>query len=330
MNILLNGLSPEPLPPIRYGGAERMQSYLVKGLREIGYDPVLLCREGSSIDCKTVMFPDYPGDAAQLLTQAEAQFGDFDIIHDSMGSNTLFDAFARTHPVIRTVHGPATQELTIYLSQAMGTPYTDLGIDLSFYTPCYEKEDYVVFMGQARRGIKHLHYLTAVAKHFGLRAVVIAPAANSDMDYVWECFNDYPFAWINGADDYTKALYIRKAKCMIHCSENVTWQDCAPGAVLESLALGTPVIGNYSGGIPGMVIDGVTGFLVNSENEAIEAYGKIGQIRPEACRGYMEEHRTHTLFAKRTAVIYEALQNMGYPDRCVKMQQLQTAINEVG
>jgi glycosyltransferase involved in cell wall biosynthesis len=331
MNILINSLCGQTVPPLIYGGAERGNAFLVKGLQEIGYDPVLLCKEGSSIDCKKLTFSDYPGTAAELLGQAEAQYGHFDIIHESNGSNVLFDALSRTHPVVRTLHVVHSADLVIGLSRAAvcdGLPYTHTGVDLSLYDPCYTKDDYVVFLGQARRNAKHLHYCTAVAKHYGLRMIVIAPEANSEMDYLWENFNAYPFAWINGADDATKSLYIRKAKCVIHCSDT-TWKDAAPTAVLESLALGTPVIGNYSGGIPEMIVDGVTGFLVNSEIEAIRAYARIDEIQPENCRAYMEKYRTHVLFAKRTAVIYEELQNLPYLERCERMGTLQARIDAV-
>lgn len=44
------------------------------------------------------------------------------------------------------------------------------------------------------------------------------------------------------------------------------WYENNPLSVIESLALGTPVIGSKIGGIPELIIDGVNGFLHNSKD----------------------------------------------------------------
>lgn len=43
-----------PLPPIKYGGTERVISELVKGLQELGHEVVLLAPGDSTIDCEIV------------------------------------------------------------------------------------------------------------------------------------------------------------------------------------------------------------------------------------------------------------------------------------
>ena len=340
MNILINGFTGGTVPPQEYGGIERVNAFLVKGLQELGYDPVLLCREGSTINCRKLMFSTpLPGDGHKMLTAAETHYGHFDILHDSSCNGLLLNTFRQSHPVFWTVHGPGLNDgLTAYLSKGStykhdrersdNLPHTYLGLDLSLYNPCYDKDNYILFIGQAKRH-KYLHYFTAVAKAHGLCAIVIAPKDGMDADYLWENFKEYPFAWIPGADDATKCRYIRKAKCIVHCSEDKTWADASPVAILESLALGTPVIGNYSGGIPEMIQHGITGFLVNNEAEAIQAYSNINQIKPPACRQYMEEQRNHLIFAKRMLVIYKALANLPYAERCVKIRTLQLMIDEV-
>jgi glycosyltransferase involved in cell wall biosynthesis len=339
MNILINGLTEIPVPPSEYGGIERANAFLVKGLQELGHQPVLICQEGSSIDCHKVVFPTCPSDPEEMMSSAEKAFGDFDIVHDSSCSGSLLFAFRETHPVFWTVHGPGFDDpLTAYLSRESvygykgngnDLPYTLNGVDTSLYDPCYEKDDYIVFIGQARSDRKFLHYFTAIAEAHKVRAIAIVPERGSDMSYFWDTFKKQPFAWIPGANDYVKSQYIRKAKCVIHCSETEGWLDAAPAAVLESMALGTPVIGNYSGGIPSMITDGVTGFLVNTIDEAIEAYSRIDTINPEMCRKYIEEERTHTLFAKRIEVIYKELAGLDCDSRCKRIRKIQPLIDEV-
>lgn len=56
---------------------------------------------------------------------------------------------------------------------------------------------------------------------------------------------------------------IREARAMVLPSE---WYENAPMSVLESFALGTPVIGANIGGIPEMVLNGETGWTFESRN----------------------------------------------------------------
>src|SRR5262249_22954091 len=67
-----------------------------------------------------------------------------------------------------------------------------------------------------------------------------------------------------------------------------------PTVVAEAMACGTPVIGSNTGGIPEMVLDGRTGFLIaNGDFPAlVEACGRVirgeaSSMRP-ACRALAE------------------------------------------
>jgi glycosyltransferase involved in cell wall biosynthesis len=55
-------------------------------------------------------------------------------------------------------------------------------------------------------------------------------------------------------------------------------------AVPEAMACGTPVIAINRGSMPELIEDGVTGFLVDSIDEAIAAVGRLGEIDRAACR----------------------------------------------
>ena len=55
-------------------------------------------------------------------------------------------------------------------------------------------------------------------------------------------------------------------------------------SVVEALASGTPVIASNRGSMPELIDHGVTGFLVDSVDEAVDAIGRIGEIDRAACR----------------------------------------------
>ena len=48
--------------------------------------------------------------------------------------------------------------------------------------------------------------------------------------------------------------------------------------MIEAMACGTPVIAYRSGSVPEVVEDGVTGFIVESEEEAVAAVSKVAAL----------------------------------------------------
>jgi hypothetical protein len=340
MKILVNGLTGETTPPLQYGGIERVNAFLIKGLQELGHSPKFICKEGSQIQCEK-MTAKYGTRPERIMREVSSRWGSFDIVHDSTCNGGYYRLTKKTQPSFWTVHGIGGDgDLCAYLSKGSmllspheeELPYTHLGLDLSLYEPCYAKEDYILFLGQALRNRKYLHYFLEVAKAHKLKAIAIIPSQCVDTTYFEECSRIYPFAWIRGADDETKMRYLRKAKALIHCSnegEGDGWQDASPVAVLEALAVGTPVIGNYSGGIPEMIENGKTGFLVQSAEEAVDAYSCINDIYPEACREYMETYRNHVIFASRMVALYEMIRSKGYSARRALFRRAQSKIDEV-
>jgi glycosyltransferase involved in cell wall biosynthesis len=53
---------------------------------------------------------------------------------------------------------------------------------------------------------------------------------------------------------------------------------------VEAMMCGTPVIAFPRGSVREIVDDGVTGFLVNNEKEAVDAIGKVDGLDKEAIR----------------------------------------------
>ena len=77
----------------------------------------------------------------------------------------------------------------------------------------------------------------------------------------------------------TKAL--GSARALLHL---INFDEPFGLSVVEALACGTPVIASNRGSMPELIDHGVTGFLVNSVDEAVDAIGRIGEIDRAACR----------------------------------------------
>lgn len=60
-------------------------------------------------------------------------------------------------------------------------------------------------------------------------------------------------------------------------------------SVVEAMACGTPVIASRRGSMPELIVDGVTGFLVDTPAEAMAAIERAGDIDRAACRRHVAE-----------------------------------------
>ena len=64
----------------------------------------------------------------------------------------------------------------------------------------------------------------------------------------------------------------------------IEWDEPFGMVMAEAMACGTPVIGYKRGSVPEVVEEGVTGFLVDTLAEAMEALGKVSNIDRSNCR----------------------------------------------
>jgi glycosyltransferase involved in cell wall biosynthesis len=78
-------------------------------------------------------------------------------------------------------------------------------------------------------------------------------------------------------------------------------------SVIEAMACGTPVIAYNKGSMPELIDHGVTGFLVNSFEEAVAAIGRVGEIDRMACRRAVEQRFTVERMAERYRALYESV-----------------------
>jgi glycosyltransferase involved in cell wall biosynthesis len=76
--------------------------------------------------------------------------------------------------------------------------------------------------------------------------------------------------------------------------------------VLEASAAGVPVIATRSGGPAEIIDDGVTGFVVETVEEAIDAVRALDRIDRDTCREVFERRFSVTRMALDYVRMYEA------------------------
>jgi glycosyltransferase involved in cell wall biosynthesis len=83
------------------------------------------------------------------------------------------------------------------------------------------------------------------------------------------------------------------------------WEEPFGLVMTEGAACGTPVIAFRRGAAPEVIIDGVTGFLVDDEGAMAAAIGRVGSIDPYACRRHMETNFSPSVAAAKYVEIFE-------------------------
>ena len=83
------------------------------------------------------------------------------------------------------------------------------------------------------------------------------------------------------------------------------WEEPFGLVMTEGGACGTPVIAFRRGAAPEVIVDGVTGFLVDDEDGMSAAIGRVASIDPYACRRHVEANFSPSVAAKKYIAIFE-------------------------
>ncbi|NLB34880.1 MAG: glycosyltransferase family 4 protein, partial [Elusimicrobia bacterium] len=94
----------------------------------------------------------------------------------------------------------------------------------------------------------------------------------------------------------------QRARCTLFTSQ---WEEPFGLVMIESMAAGTPVIALRRGAAPEVIVDGKTGFIVDTEEEMVEATKEVHKLSPEDCRRHVEENFSNTQMAEKYLSLYK-------------------------
>jgi glycosyltransferase involved in cell wall biosynthesis len=102
-----------------------------------------------------------------------------------------------------------------------------------------------------------------------------------------------------GGEPRTRAL--GSARALLHL---ISFNEPFGLSVIEAMACGTPVIAFDRGSMSELIKDGVTGFLVNTLDEAVEAVARVGELDRAACRRHVEANFSVDVMTDRYLALY--------------------------
>lgn len=320
-------------PPRHYGPWELVTSLLTEALVARGLDVTLFATRDSWTAgtlagvCPAPYSEDPSIDAKvwEMLHVAHVfeRAGEFDLIHNQADFVPL--AFSRLveTPMVTTIHGfsserilpafKAYQDRVHYVAISAADRHPDLryaatihhgirledfpfdpvgGADLLFFGRIHPDKGAAEAIATARRSGRRL-VMAGIVQDQSYHAEHVAPALDGHrIDYLGPI----------GGDVRTKTL--GSARALLHL---INFEEPFGLSVVEALACGTPVIASRRGSMPELIEHGVTGFLVDSVDEAVEAVGRIGEIDRAACRASVAARFTVDRMADRYWELYRSL-----------------------
>ena len=98
----------------------------------------------------------------------------------------------------------------------------------------------------------------------------------------------------------------------------ITWPEPFGLVMIEAMACGTPIIAYRRGSVPEVMEQGVTGFVVERLDEAVQAVARVATLSRKRCRQVFEQRFTAARMTKDYLRIYRRL----LEERAPKTQRL--------
>jgi len=146
----------------------------------------------------------------------------------------------------------------------------------------------------------------AAARRTGRRLVMAGIVQNQDYhnEHVAPALDNGSVVYRGPVGGTARTKALGSARALLHL---INFDEPFGLSVVEALACGTPVIASNRGSMPELIDPGVTGFLVDSVDAAVDAIGRIGEIDRTACRSAVSTRFTVDRMADRYLDLYRSL-----------------------
>jgi glycosyltransferase involved in cell wall biosynthesis len=110
--------------------------------------------------------------------------------------------------------------------------------------------------------------------------------------------------FIGEISEAQKPAFLSGAKALLF---PIDWPEPFGLVMIESMACGTPVIAFNCGSVPEVIDHGVSGFIVENEDEAVDAVKRLHELPRAAVRARFDERFTSQQMARNYISSYEEL-----------------------
>lgn len=328
----------ERVPPVTYGGTERVVAYLTDALVELGHEVTLFASGDSQTrarlvaaaprslrldtTCRDTMAPQI-----RELEQISRMAHRFDVIHFHTGFLHLPLARHLAAPSVTTMHGrldfdelaPMMSDFSdaefVSISNHQRRPYPDQNWCATVYhglpprllpfrpTP----EDYVAFVGRISPE-KRVDRAIEIARRAGIELRIAAKIDAVDKEYcereIAPLMEQPHVRYLGEIGEKEKAVLLGGARALLF---PIDWPEPFGMVVIEALSCGTPVLAWPDGSVPELLEPGVTGWIVDSIDAAVDALATVDAIDRRVCRAVFEKRFTAERMARDYVTVYKRL-----------------------
>jgi glycosyltransferase involved in cell wall biosynthesis len=332
----------EAVPPHRYGGTERVVSYLTEELVRRGHTVTLFASGDSRTAARLApttnralrerftlkemqdqAFPLHLAMLGEVLQRA----GEFDIIHNHVDYLSWpFAPFVGT-PMLTTMHGrldldylppvlrryPHTALVSISHHQRAplaplhphwaGTVYNAIPVaDFPFSDT---PGDYLLYLGRITPE-KRPDWAVEIAVRTGIPLVVAAKVDPYDQKYfereIQHLFKHPLVTFVGEVDEQEKRRLLVNAYALVF---PIDWPEPFGMVMIEALACGTPVLAMNCGSVPEILSHGINSLIGSSVGELVSLAPMLGMLNRHACRREAEDRFDSSVMASNYEQVYQ-------------------------
>ncbi|HEY0783321.1 MAG TPA: glycosyltransferase [Thermoanaerobaculia bacterium] len=331
------------VPPLHYGGIERVIADLADGLVARGHEVTLWAAPGSQTSAPLEPFGregewtrwSNVRNTAAVTARFYRQPRRFDLVHNFGRLAYLTGILRWDLPKVQTYMrridannlalarrlGARRLHFTAVSARIRDTGAPGGGPDWSVIYNCAPVARYrfrgdvdaraapLVFLGRLER-CKGAHSAIAVARRLGRRLIVAGNLSQLPEEKEYFAREVEPqidgdlITYVGPVDNAQKNDLLGTAAALLLPIE---WEEPFPVVLPEALLCGTPVVAFRRGGVPEGITEGKTGFLADTVEEMAAAVGRLPEIDRAACRTEGERRFGDDAIVSEYEHLYEAL-----------------------
>ncbi len=327
----------EAVPPQLYGGTERVVSYLTEELVRQGHHVTLFASADSVTQANLVplcdralrLNPNCTDRLAPHFLMLEKVYRlahRFDVIHFHIDYLHFSLSRRQSVPHVTTLHGrldlPELDSLydefqdipVVSISDSQRRPLPQAnwqatvhhGLPVDLHQWKEEPGEYLAFLGRISPE-KRVDRAVEIARKTGLRLRVAAKVDAADRDYyrtIEHLLRDPLVDFIGEIGEHEKTDFLANARALVF---PIDWPEPFGLAMIEAMACGTPVVAFHCGSVPEVIDEGVTGFIVDDLDSAVEAVELAGCLDRRRIRQVFEERFSVSRMASDYVAVYRRL-----------------------
>jgi glycosyltransferase involved in cell wall biosynthesis len=344
MRILMIADAVLPVPPVTYGGAERVVNLFGKQFSRMGHTVDLIAAEGSHSFGSRLHRHKAAGASFLSRARRKSQFQlqslwaarDCDVIY-AHGRVDYLRAILKTGlPTLVKFPNPITQQeieflearrrkarrntndLALHLisNSQRHQVHTQLPVyvignpvDTDYFTYGPGNGGYLLILGRIS-GMKGVDTAIEIARSSSMPLVIAGNIGSHPEDQehfdaaIRPHIDGQAVRWTGPVNDLQKRELLQGAKALLF---PIRWEEPFGTVMVEALACGTPVIAMRRGAAPEVVDHGRTGMLCDCKEDMVAALKGLDQLNRMACRDQAVNHHDIRVVGPQVMKILETL-----------------------